>query len=102
MVTPACSILDMCVTVTYAARGDHCGGSPDSAEVRVRNDCGVAVDVGICFEGRDGGCVCGTNRNVQPGTIADPAFWACNVRGTFRYSARAAGDAPGCHPGTCR
>ncbi len=99
--TPACSSLDGCVTVTYAARGDHCGGSPDSVEVRVRNDCTRAADVEICYERRDNTCTCGTHRNVAPGVEASPPFWACDLTGNFRLSARAAGDAQGCHPGTC-
>ena len=99
--TPACSNLDDCVEVTYAARGDHCGGSPDSVEVRVRNNCARAADVEICFPRRDGGCTCGTHRAVAPNTDAAPAFWACEVLGRYSLSSRAAGDAPGCHPSGC-
>lgn len=99
--TPACSNLDPCVTVTYAARGDHCGGSADSVEVRVRNDCTRAADVEICYERRDGTCECGLHRNVAPGAMGTPAFWACDLTGNFRVSSRAAGDAEGCHPHTC-
>ncbi len=98
---PACANLDACVTVTYASRGDHCGGSPDSVEVRVRNDCTRAADVEICYERRDGACECGMHRNVAPGATPSPAFWACDLTGNFRLSARAAGDGEGCHPGTC-
>jgi hypothetical protein len=99
--TPACSNLDACITVTYAARGDHCGASADSVEVRVRNDCTHAADIQICFPRRDGGCTCGIHRFVAPGSSADPPFWACNVQGRYTLSARAAGDAPGCHPNGC-
>ncbi len=99
--TPACTSFDECVTVTYAARGDHCGGSVDSVEVRVRNGCTRAADVQICYERRDGTCTCGLHRDVAPGAEPSPAFWACDLTGRFRISARAAGDAPGCHPGTC-
>ena len=96
-ITPACSNMDSCVQVTYATRGEHCA-SGDSVEVRVRNDCTLPVDVQICYEQRGGGCVCGTHRNLAPGTEGTPAFWACNVTGRYLLSARAAGDAPGCHP----
>lgn len=99
--TPACSNLDACVAVTYAARGDHCGGSPDSVEVRVRNNCARAADIEICFPRRDGTCTCGTHRAVAPNTDAAPAFWACDVLGRYSLSSRAAGDAPGCHPSGC-
>lgn len=99
--TPACSSLDGCVTVTYAARGDHCGASPASVEVRVRNDCTRAADVMICYERRDRTCTCGMHRNVAPGAAATPPFWACDLTGNFRLSSRAAGDAEACHPGAC-
>lgn len=98
---PACSNLDDCVMVTYASRGDHCGGSPDSVEVRVHNGCARAADVEICFPRRDGTCTCGTHRAVAPGADATPAFWACDVLGRYAISSRAAGDAPGCHPSGC-
>lgn len=96
----SCTSFDACVTVTSATRGDHCA-SADSIEVRVRNDCAQPVDVEICYEARDGRCVCGNHSNVMPGTEADPPFWACGLTGRYRLSARAAGDAPGCHPGRC-
>lgn len=99
--TPACTVLDDCVTVTWAARGDHCGDSPDAVEVRVRNDCTRAADIEICFPRRDGTCTCGRHRNVAPGAEPSPSFWACDVLGRYAISARAAGDADGCHPGFC-
>ncbi len=100
--TPACSNLDDCVAVTYAASGERCGGSRDSVEVRVRNNCTRAADVQICFPRRDGGgCVCGMHRAVAPGAEAAPSFWACDVLRRYSLSSRAAGDAPGCHPSGC-
>ncbi|MBL8600800.1 MAG: hypothetical protein JNK72_02655 [Myxococcales bacterium] len=97
----ACTNFDACVTVTSALRGGYCA-SLDSIEVRVRNDCARPVDVEICYEARDGRCVCGLHRNVAPGAEPETPFWACGLTGRYRLSARAAGDAPGCHPSRCQ
>jgi hypothetical protein len=96
----ACSNLDACVTVTGATRGDYCA-SQDSVEVRVRNDCTRPVDVEICYEARDGRCVCGLHSNLAPGAAPAAPFWACGLTGRYALSARGAGDAPGCHPTRC-
>ncbi len=98
--TAACSNHDACVTVTGASRGDHCA-SLDSVEVRVRNDCTRPVDVEICYEARDGRCVCGLHTNLAPGQSPAAPFWACGLTGRYALSARSAGDAPGCHPTRC-
>ena len=97
----ACTNLDGCVEVVFGVRGTHCG-DPDSLEVRVRNNCASPADIELCYQRRDGTCACGTHRGVAPQTEAAPPFWACDVVGTFRMSARAAGDPAGCHPHTCR
>jgi len=96
----ACANLDACVTVTGGTRGDHCA-SLDSVEVRVRNDCTRPVDVEICYEARDGRCVCGLHSNLAPGASPTMPFWACGLTGRYALSARGAGDAPGCHPTRC-
>lgn len=97
---PACSVLDGCVEVTWAARGQHCADF-DSVEVLVRNDCPVAADIELCFETRLGTCQCGLHRNVQPGAETAPPFYACNATGRYGLTARAANDAPGCHAHRC-
>lgn len=97
----ACTNLDGCVEVVYGVRGTHCGDI-DSVEVRVRNSCPTAADIELCYQRRDGTCACGTHRGVAPQTEASPPFWACDVTGAFRMSARAAGDPAGCHPHICR
>lgn len=96
----ACTNLDGCVEVVSGVRGTHCG-DVDSVEVRVRNNCDVAADIELCYQRRDGTCSCGVHANVAPQTLADPAFWACDVTGTYGMSARAAGDPAGCHPHRC-
>jgi hypothetical protein len=97
----ACTNLDGCVTVVSGVRGTHCGDI-DSVEVRVRNDCAQPADIELCYQRRDGTCACGTHQNVAPQTEASPAFWACDVVGVYRMSARPAGDPEGCHPHACR
>ncbi len=100
-IVPRCSNLDGCVMVTYAARGDHCADI-DSVEVRVQNNCDREADIQICYERRDGACECGIHRAVAPGAAGSPPFWACNLTGRYRVSARAAYDAPRCQVETCR
>lgn len=97
----ACHNLEGCVDVVSGVRGTHCG-DVDSVEVRVRNNCAIPADIELCYQRRDGSCACGVHRNVAPQTEAVPAFWACDVVGTFRMSGRAAGDPAGCHPHSCR
>ncbi len=96
----ACVNLDGCVEVVSGVRGTHCA-DVDSVEVRVRNNCDVPADVELCYARRDGTCACGIHRAVAPGALAEPPFWACDVTGAFRMSARAAGDPAGCHPHRC-
>lgn len=97
----ACTNLEGCVEVVSGVRGTHCG-DVDSVEVRVRNNCATPADIELCYQRRDGTCACGMHRNVAPRSEAAPAFWACDVIGVYRLSARAAGDPAGCHPHTCR
>lgn len=95
---PACTVMDACVTVTWAALGTRCAAG-DSAEVHVRNDCDRPVDVVICYERREGACACAVHRAVQPGAEPDPPSWACGATGRYLVSARAAGDPDACHSG---
>lgn len=96
----ACVNLEGCVEIVSGVRGTHCADI-DSVEVRVRNGCTVSADIELCYARRDGTCACGLHRNVAPGALAEPAFWACDVTGAYRLSARAAGDPAGCHPHRC-
>jgi hypothetical protein len=97
-VQPACTVLDTCVTVTWAALGTRCAAG-DSTEVHVRNDCDQPVDVVICYERREGACACSVHRNIAPGAEPETPSWSCGSTGRYLTSARAAGDPDACHAG---
>lgn len=98
VVAPACSTLDACVEVTFAAIGTRCAAG-DSIEVHVRNNCGRAADVVICYERREGACACAVHRNLLPGVEPEVPSFACGATGRYLVSARGAGDPDVCHAG---
>lgn len=97
-VRPACTSLDACVEVTWAALGSRCVAG-DSLEVHVQNNCDRPADVVICYERREGACACAVHRAVPPGGRPESPSWACAATGRYVISARAAGDPDACHPG---
>lgn len=97
-VRPACTSLDACVEVTWAAVGTRCAAG-DSIEVHVRNGCARAADVVICYERVEGACACAVHRNLAPGASPEQPSWACGASGRYLLSATAAGDPDACHRG---
>lgn len=66
-------------------RGNHCG-SPDSTQVRIRNNCPVKIYLKLCLEKTNGQWDCTSDSSFAPGEAYNGG-WTCHGTGRYQYAA---------------